>query len=352
MMPHPAARVRVGSRAVGDGEACYIIAEAGANHNRSLSMAKELIDAAAAARADAVKFQTYSAETLYSRKTPRFTYLDPLTEKSTWDLIKEIELPRAWQPELQAYARSKGIEFLSTPFDHAAVDELDALGIPAMKIASFELVDVELVAHAARTHRPLLLSTGMADYGEILEAMRRAWAEGNEQIVLLHCISLYPAPARLANLRAIATMRRAFGVPVGFSDHTRSVSVPAVAVGLGACLIEKHFTLDRTLPGPDHPFALEPGELVSMIAAVREAESAMGDGRKLGPADEEREMYEKARRSIVAARAVRKGTALTREMLTVKRPGTGIPPALMDRVVGRVARVDIEEDDVITWEMV
>ena len=344
-------KVKLGTRWVGDGTPCFVMAEAGSNHNRDLGMGKELIDVAAEAGADAVKFQTYSAETLYSKKTPRFSYLEGITSKETWDLIKEIELPREWQAELAAYAAKRGICFLSTPFDCRAVDELAALDVPAYKIASFEIVDLSLIGYAAATGRPMILSTGLATYEDIHDAIHACWAAGNRDVILLQCASLYPAPPARMNLRAMATMRQAFGVPVGLSDHSRGIHVAVAAVALGACVVEKHFTLSRSLPGPDHPFAVEPGELKEMTRQIREVEAALGDGLKLGPAPEELEMHQKARRSLVATRTIPKGTVVQRDMIAIKRPGYGIRPKFLDLIVGRVAKVDIEEDTVLTWEM-
>ena len=345
-------RLLIGERWIGDGEPCFIVAEAGANHNRDLGMAKELIAVAAEAGADAVKFQTYSAETLYSKQTPKFTYLEGLTDKSTWDLIKEIELPREWQVELAEEAKKRGILFMSTPFDHRAVDELDALGVPVFKVASFEIVDLPLVRHAASKGKPMIISTGLADYEDIQDALAACREAGNDKVVLLQCASLYPAPPERINLRAMETMRRAFGTLVGLSDHTLGIHVAVSGAALGACVIEKHYTLSRSLKGPDHPFAIEPGELRELVRQVREVEAALGDGRKLGPAPEEMEMHQKARRSLVAARAIPKGAHIERDMLTIKRPGFGIKPKYLDLVVGRVTKVAIEEDTVLTWEMV
>ena len=345
-------KFRIGERWVGDGEPCFIVAEAGANHNRDLTMAKELIAVAAEAKADAVKFQTYSAETLYSKKTPKFSYLEGLTDKSTWDLIKEVELPREWQEELAEEAKKRGVLFMSTPFDHRAVDELDALGVPAFKIASFEIVDLPLVRHAASKGKPMIMSTGLADYEDIQDAFSTCREVGNEQVVLLQCASLYPAPPERINLRAMETMRRAFGTLVGLSDHSLGIHISVAAPAVGACVIEKHYTLSRSLKGPDHPFAIEPAELRELVRQVREVEAALGDGRKLGPAPDELEMHQKARRSLVAACAIPKGTRLERDMVTIKRPGFGIKPKHLDLLVGRVAKQDIEEDTVLTWEMV
>src|SRR5262245_62039541 len=341
----------IGDRRVGDGPPCFVIAEAGANHNRNMAMARELIDVAVDARADAVKFQTYSAETLYSKKTPRFSYLEGVSDKDTWELIKSIELPREWQPELAAYAAKRGIPFMSSPFDHRAVDELAAIGVPAYKIASFEIVDLPLIRYAAEQKRPMIVSTGLASYEDIADALAACAEVGNREVILLQCASLYPAPPRRLNLRAMATMRQAFGVPVGLSDHSLGIHLAVAAAALGACVIEKHFTLDRKLSGPDHPFAVEPEELTEMVRQVHEVEEALGDGLKAGPAPEEEEMYQKARRSLVAARAIRRGAVIDRSMLTIKRPGFGIRPKLIDLVIGRTARVDIDEDTVLTWEM-
>ena len=341
----------VGGRWVGDGAPCFVIAEAGANHNRDLEMARELIAVAAEAGADAVKFQTYSAETLYSKAAPRFTYLEGVTDKSTWDLIKSIELPREWQPRLAEEARARGIVFMSTPFDHRAVEELDALGVPAFKIASFEIVDLPLVQRAAATGKPMIISTGLADLEDIQDALAACAAAGNQHVALLQCASLYPAPPARVNLRAMATMRQAFGVPTGLSDHTLGIHVPVAAAALGAAVIEKHYTLSRALPGPDHPFAIEPGELTAMVRQIREVEAALGDGRKGAPQPDEVEMHQKARRSLIAVRPIRRGTRIEADMLTIKRPGFGIKPKHAVLVVGRVARVDIDEDAVLTWDM-
>jgi len=344
--------VKVGHRDIGAGLACYIIAEAGANHDRDFDVARRLIDVAAEAGADAVKFQTYTGRTLYSSKTPRFDYLGELGAKPAHELLDDVALPREWQPLLAAHCRDAGIEFLSSPFDRAAVDELDALDVAAFKIASFELIDLSLVAYTASKGRPMILSTGMASLGEIEDALGTVRCAGVSDVCLLQCASLYPAPPHIMNLRAIPTMATTFGVPVGLSDHTLGIHVATAAIALGAQLLEKHFTLDRNRPGPDHPFAVEPGELKALVTHVREIEAALGDGLKAGPSDEERaEMYSKARRSVVAACTIPTGTRITREMLTIKRPGHGIAPKLIDALVGRIAAVDIDDDDVLTWDM-
>lgn len=345
--------MNIGPRAAGGDAPCYVIAEAGANHNRDLDIARGLVDVAVAAGADAIKFQTYSGSRLYSKNTPRFSYLDAITDKLPAQLLEEISLPREWQTVLADYAREQGIDFFSSPFDHEAVAELDALDVPVMKIASFEIADLQLIRAAAATGRAVLISTGMATMGEIEDAIRVAEDAGGGDIGLMQCTSLYPAPASAANLRAMATMRAAFDRPVGLSDHTTGIAVPIAAAGLGAAFIEKHVTLDRSMTGPDHPFALEPGELTAMVSGIRQAQSALGNGRKAGPnAEEAVEMYRLGRRSLIVARDLPAGTVLAEDMLTVKRPGFGIPPKHLGIVVGRVLRADAQEDDILTWDMV
>jgi sialic acid synthase SpsE len=344
--------IEIGGRPVGEGQRCYVIAEAGSNHNRDLDTARRLVDVAAEAGADAVKFQTYSGTTLYSTKAPRFDYLDAIADKPPHELLEEISLPRDWQPLLAEHCRQADIEFLSTPFDREAVQELDALDVAAFKVASFEIVDLPFLEVIGKCGRPTIVSTGMATMGEIEEALDALRHGGTDDVCLLQCVSLYPAPPERTNLAAIATMKAAFGVPVGLSDHTLGTHVAVAAVALGADLVEKHFTLDRSQPGPDHPFAIEPDELVDLVAHIRDVEAAVGDGRKVGPSEEEAvEMYTKARRSVVAARAIPQGTEITAAMLTVKRPGHGVQPRFLDALVGRRARCDIEEDEVVTWDM-
>lgn len=348
-------KVKIGDRLVGDGEKCLIIAEAGSNHDRKFEQALKLIDIAVEAKADAVKFQTYSAEKLYSKKTPTMSYLkkDNLTKKreSVYDLIKRIEIPREWHKDLFDYCEEKGVIFLSTPFDLKAVDELDEVGIKAYKISSFEITHLPLLEYVAKMGKPIILSTGMADLSDIETALEVFYKNNNDNIILLHCAINYPPKYEDLNLRAMETMRQAFQLPVGFSDHTLGITSDIAAVALGACVIEKHYTLDRGLPGPDHPFALEPDELKSMVKAIRDTESALGSSIKKHTEAEE-EMYKLGRRGLVAACNIPKGTVIIREMLEVKRPGYGIHPKMIDIVVGRTAKINIEEDDILTWEMI
>ena len=341
-------KVKIENKLIGEGEPCFIIAEAGSNHNGSLEQAKKLIDVAAEAKADAVKFQIYKAESLYSKYTPEFSYLKG---QNVYELIKNIETPREWIKELAGYCKDKNIIFLATPFDFEAVNLMDKY-VPAFKIASFEIVDLELLKYAASKQKPMIISTGMANLGEIEDAVNAIKSVGNEDIILLHCNSLYPTPVEVVNLKAMETMKNAFKMPVGFSDHTLGIHIPIAAVAMGACVIEKHFTLDRTLPGPDHSFAIEPDELREMERCIKEVEKAKGSGIKKKSELESEEMYIKARRSIHAKVNIPKGTKIKKDMLIIKRPGYGIKPKFMDIVVGREAKGDIREDEWVTWDMV
>ena len=340
--------VKIGDKLIGNREPCFIIAEAGSNHNGSLEQAKKLIDAAAEAGADAVKFQIFKAESLYSKYTPEFSYLKG---QDTYELIKSIETPREWIKELAGYCKGKNIDFLASVFDFDAVDIMDRY-VSAFKIASFEITDLELIRYAAEKGKSMVISTGMANLGEIEDAINAVKSVRNENIVLLHCNSLYPTPVEVVNLKAIDAMRTAFKIPIGFSDHTLGIHIPIAAVAMGACVIEKHFTLDRTLPGPDHSFAIEPDELKEMVKCIRDVEKAKGSGIKEKSELESEEMYIKARGSIHARWDIPKGTEITRDMLIIKRPGYGIKPKFIDIVVGRDAKKDIKEDEWITWEMV
>ncbi|MFH1537465.1 MAG: N-acetylneuraminate synthase [bacterium] len=340
---------------MGPGHPCFIIAEVGSNHDRKLDQALEMIDIAASAGADAVKFQTYSAETLYSRKTPKMTYLKKKKAaaegESVWDMIKRIEMPREWHADLARHCNKRKIIFLSTPFDEKAVDELEAVGVPAYKIASFEITHLLLIRKAAETGKPLILSTGMANLTDIETALETVRATGNRRVALLHCAISYPPRYEDLHLRAMDTMRSAFGVPIGYSDHTLDIVADVAAVARGANLIEKHYTIDRKLKGPDHPFALEPDELRAMCEAVRKTEKSLGSPEKRRTRAEE-ELHRLARRSLVAARDIPAGKKITRSMIAVKRPGFGIHPAMLDIVVGKTAAADIEKDDILTWKHV
>lgn len=332
---------------IGDGHPAFVVAEIGSNHDGSLDQALKLIDMSADAGVDAVKFQTFRAAQHYSRRAPGFSYLDG---RDTYSLIESLELDRAWQAVLQRHAADRGVEFFSSPCDLEAVIELEYLNVPIFKVASFDITDTLLVRAIAETGKPLVLSTGMANWADIQTALNAAESAGNDRVVLLQCTSLYPAPSYLANLRSMASMRAAFGKLVGYSDHTLGDQMALAAAALGACFIEKHVTLDRTLPGPDHPFAMEPSELTNMIQRLRDVESGLGDGGKPGPRAEEREMAEKGRRSLHARVDISMGSVISDDLLVVKRPGLGIAPVLREHVIGRRAARHIEQDEWITWD--
>lgn len=340
--------VKIGKKVIGENRPTFIIAEVGSNHNGDLEQAKKLIEVAAKAGADAVKFQIFRAEELYSKYAPKFNYLG---DENTFKLMKNIEMPREWIPELSEYSKKMGITFLASVFDFDAVDKVNEY-VPAFKIASFEIVDLELLKYVASKGKPVILSTGMANLGEIEDAINAIRSVGNDDIILMHCNSLYPTPVNIVNLRAIETLKNAFKLPTGFSDHTLGIHIPLAAVAMGACVIEKHFTLDKDLPGPDHSFALEPQELEEMIRIIREVEAAKGNGIKKISELEKKEMYMKGRRSIHAKVNIPKGVKITKDMLVIKRPGYGIKPKFIDIVVGREAKKDIKKDEWITWEMI
>lgn len=340
--------IDIGGHKIGDGWPCFVIAEIGSNHNQDFRLACEMIEAAAQSGVNAVKFQTFNADKHYSKKTPGFGYLN---NKNTHDLIKSLELDRSWQEKLKLHAEACGVLFFSSPCDSDAISGLAKLDVPAYKVASFDLPDDFLISEMASIGKPMIMSTGMATWMDIQVAVDASRRVKNDDIVLLQCTSLYPAPAHLSNLAAMASMRAAFGTLVGYSDHTMGGHIVLAAVAMGAAVIEKHFTLDRQLPGPDHAFAIEPREMTDLIQQIREVEASLGDGIKNGPRREELEMAEKGRRSLHACVPIAAGQIIKDSMLIVKRPGLGIPPFLRGQVVGRKARRDIEADDWITWDM-
>lgn len=349
----PPQLIGIGGRQVGPGELCFIIAEAGVNHNGRLEMARQLVDVAVQAGADAVKFQTFKAESLVTKRADKAGYQKDTTgtEESQYEMIKKLELSEEDFKDLFAYAREKGIIFLSSPFDKGSVDLLDALGVPAYKIPSGEITNFSLLRYIARKKKPIILSTGMSTLGEIGEALEVIRKVGTEEIILLHCITNYPAKIEDMNLKVMETLINVFNLPVGLSDHTLGVTVPIAAVALGACVIEKHFTLDTNLPGPDHRASLEPDELKQMVRAIRDVERAKGDGVKK-PTKEEEENKKAVRRSIVARVDIPEGAALTEEMLDVKRAASGVEAEYVHMVVGRRTKEAIAKDSPVTWDKI
>ena len=345
----------------------YVIAEAGVNHNGSVERALEMIDRAVDAGADAVKFQTFRSEEVISRHAPKAEYQKQTTgsDESQLEMVRALELDAAAHRRLFDHCQARGIQFLSTPFDLPSVALLVSLGVPLLKVPSGEITNPLLLRAVAATRLPLIVSTGMSTLVEIEEALgviAAAWLgrtpehdartsdEGRrllrERVTLLHCTTEYPAPLAQVNLRAMTTMAAAFGLPVGYSDHTEGITVAAAAVALGARVIEKHFTLDRNLPGPDHRASLEPGGLGAMVAAIREVELSLGRAEK-GPTSAELKNMAVARKSLVAACAIRRGEPFTPQNLTAKRPGSGVSAMRYDEWLGRLAGRDYEADELI-----
>lgn len=327
----------------------FIIAEAGVNHNGSIELAKQLIDAAADAGADAVKFQTFKADGVVTKNATRANYqVRNLGEDETQlEMLSRYELRYDDFIELKEYCDEKGITFLSTPHSEDAIDFLEDL-VPAYKFGSGDLTNIPVLEYAAKKGKPMILGTGMATMGEIKEALRAIHNQGNKDVVMLHCTANYPCPLEEVNLRAMQTMQKELDCLVGYSDHTLGIFVTIMAVAMGACVIEKHFTLDRNLSGPDHKASLEPNELKDMVNAVRNAEKALGSGLKR-PTESERETMKVARKSIVAKVDIQKGVKIKREMLAIKRPGIGIEPKNIDKIIGKKSKRDIKEDTLISW---
>lgn len=348
----PSQIMKIAGKTIGAGSPCFLIGEAGVNHNGSLEMALQLVDVALEAGVDAVKFQTFSAARVVVRDAPKARYQQEATgnDKSQREMLQKLELSPKAHKEIQAYCNKRGILFLSTPFDEESADLLEDLHVPAFKIPSGEITNLPFLVHVARKGKPLIVSTGMSTMEEVEAAVASIRLAGNEEFALLHCVSAYPAQAVDANLSAMRTMEKVFGVPIGYSDHTLGAEVALAAVALGAQILEKHFTLDRSLAGPDHSASLEPEELRLLVKGVRTVEAAIGHGRK-EPMLAEADVAAVSRKSIVAARDISAGTQVTRDLLIMKNPGTGWPPSMLDQVLGRVTAKRIQADTILTDEM-
>jgi len=340
----------IGRSRLGPDQPVFVVAELSANHNQSFDMASQLVHAAKEAGANAVKLQTYTADTLtIDCDSERFRIgAGSLWEGRTlYDLYQEAHTPWEWQPRLKAIADELGMPLFSTPFDPTAVDFLEDMGVPAYKVASFELVDIPLIRLIAATGKPMIMSTGMATLGEIEEAVSAARGAGATEIALLKCTSAYPAPPESTNLRTIRHLGEAFGVPVGLSDHTLGIAVPVAAVAVGACMVEKHFTLSRCYPGPDSAFSLEPAEFSQMVEAIRVAELAVGSVEYgAGGAQRASGAF---RRSLYAVNDIAAGEELTKGNVRSIRPGGGLPPALLSEIVGCKAVRDIARGTPLSW---
>jgi N-acetylneuraminate synthase/N,N'-diacetyllegionaminate synthase len=337
----PAALLSVGGRAIGQGAPCYVIAEGGVNHNGDLDLAHRLVDAAADAGADAVKFQTFDPDRLAAADAPKAEYqqraVGAVDQRA---MLRGLMLAPEAHRELQAHATERGIAFLSSPFDEVAADFLHELGLPAFKIPSGEVTNHAFLAHVARFGRPLLLSTGMCDMIEVAAAVDVIRAAGDPPLALFHCVSNYPAAPATSNLRAIRSLALGFGVPAGWSDHTPGIDISLAAIALGACLVEKHLTLSRAMPGPDHAASLEPADFTALVRGIRDVESALGDGVKQ-PVASEAAIAAVARKSLHWKRDARSGETVSAADLVALRPGTGLPPSRAASVVGRRLSRDV-----------
>jgi len=342
--------VKIGDKIIGEKKPCFIIAEAGVNHNGNLRLAKKIVEAAKKAGADAVKFQTFKSENLVTENAEMADYQKKnIREKeSQLEMLKKLELKKEDFSELKKYCDKKNIIFLSTPHTEDALDFLEKL-VPALKIASGDLTNIPFLEKVARKRKPIILSTGMATTNEVREAIKAIRKCGNNKIVLLHCTSNYPCHFSEVNLKAISTLKKEFKLPVGYSDHTQGILIPALAVVLGAKVIEKHFTLDKRLPGPDHRASLEPEELEEMVKTIRDTERALGSGVK-GPTKSEEKIKKLVRKSIIARVDISENTKITKEMLIVKRPGIGIAPKYLSKVLNKKAKKGIKKDELISFE--
>jgi N-acetylneuraminate synthase len=341
--------IEVDGRRIGPGSSAYIVAEMSANHNKDFEQAVKILEAAKEAGADAIKLQTYTSDTLtIDCDNEYFRIKGTLWEsRSFYELYGEAYMPWEWQPKLKEVADSLGMALFSTPFDETAIAFLEQMNVPAHKVASFELVDLQLIRKVAQTNKPTIMSTGMASLEEIGEAVNAFCEAGGTQLALLKCTSAYPAPAEEMNLRAIPDMAERFGVPCGLSDHTLGIAASVAAVVLGACIIEKHFTLARTIPGPDSAFSLEPYEFKLMVEAVRTAEKALG---RVSYEVTEREKASRVfRRSLFVVQDMKAGEAFTEENMRSIRPGYGLHTRYRDEIIGRLASQDIARGTPLNW---
>jgi len=344
--------IQIGNRKIGTGRPVFIIAEAGVNHNGNLKLAKKMVDSAKSSGADAIKFQTFKAEKMATPDAPKARYQESaVSSESQFEMLKSLELSEFDFVKLFNYCKKKKIIFLSTPFDADSAEFLYKLSVPIFKISSGELTNTLLLLQIAKYGKPIILSTGMATMQEVKDAVRMIYSTGNKKLILLHCTSNYPARFVDLNLKAIKTLRKAFNIPVGYSDHTEGMHAAIYAIAMGACVIEKHFTLNRNFHGPDHKFSLEPKKLFEMIKNIRDIEKVIGNGIKI-PAKSEDEIKKAARKSIVADTDIRKGVRLTEDMVAFKRPGTGIEPKYLNRIIGRRLKFNIEKDRVFTWDLI
>jgi N-acetylneuraminate synthase/N,N'-diacetyllegionaminate synthase len=352
-MDHMVTTFEIAGRRLGGDTPCFVIAEAGVNHNGSVATAKQLVAEAKRCGADCVKFQTFKAERIVTASSPKASYQFRTTDpkESQLEMLRKLELSEAAHREIFAYAQQVGIPCISTPYNLEDIALLKELGVPALKIASGQLVEPYFLRAAAETGLPLIVSTGMADLAEVAVAVDTIRVGGNDRLALLQCTTDYPSRTADANLRVMATFRQAFECVVGYSDHTEGIAVCLGAVALGAQVIEKHFTLDRALPGPDHACSSDPAEFAAFTRGVRDVEAALGRGVKI-PSEAERRNTLGMRRSIVAREALKRGTVLAEHHFAFKRPASGLAPSLLPRLVGRKLKADLPADALLSWEAI
>jgi N-acetylneuraminate synthase/N,N'-diacetyllegionaminate synthase len=340
--------ILIGPKIIGPGSKIFVVAEVGINHNGSVSQAEKMIEAAAQSGADAVKFQSYRADRLLIPSNDRYAQQADGSE-SAYQLLRRCELSFEDQEQLKRCADDLGVLFFSTPFDEESADFLDSIGVPAFKVASADITHTPLLKHIASKGKPVLLSTGMSYLNEVADAIWSLRSSGAKEIVLMHCVSSYPAAPQHLNLRAIRTLQSYFDLPVGLSDHSEGILLSMVAVAFGAIVLEKHFTLDKQASGPDHKASMDPADLKALVRGLRDVEASLGDGRKR-PSDSEEESRLLSRRSIVAAADIRANEPIAPWMLAFKRPGSGIEPRNWEKLVGMIARRNIGKDTILQWE--
>ncbi|MFB3850645.1 MAG: N-acetylneuraminate synthase [Acidobacteriota bacterium] len=340
----------INKRKIGDGYPCFIIAEAGVNHNGNLGLALKLVEAAKDSGADAVKFQTFKAENLVLKGAPQANYQKKNSKfKDQYEMLKSLELNFNDFIKIKEKCDKRNITFLSTPFDEESASFLNQINVPAFKIGSGDFNNLPLLIRIINFKKPLIMSSGMSDLKEVRKVIKKLRQIGLKRIALLHCVSSYPAPYSDVNLNVIKKFKSLFDFPIGFSDHTLGVHIPIAAVSLGANIIEKHFTLDRKMEGPDHKASLQPEELKEMVKMIRDIETALGeDAKKITPSEEN--TLKVARKSLVAIVDIKKGEKVKREMVVPKRPSGGIEPMMIDKLIDRVAKIDISKDTILKWE--
>jgi N-acetylneuraminate synthase len=343
--------IQIDDKDLGVTAPAFIIAEAGVNHNGELKLAKKLVDVAVEAGADAVKFQTFNTKELVAENAEKPEYQEETTDKqeSQFAMLEKLELSLEDHYELKRYCKGKEILLLSTPFDFKSVDLLEELKVPLYKVGSSDTNNLPLLKYIAEKGKPIILSTGMSNLSEVEAAVDTIQKTGNNNLILLHCVSNYPAHYQEVNLKAIDTLRQTFKVPVGYSDHTLGIEVPIAAVSRGAAIIEKHFTLDKEMEGPDHQASLEPKELKQMVTSIRNVEQSLGTGIKK-PTKSEEENKKTVRKSLIANQKISCGEILTREKIKIKRPGTGLSPEFLNIVLGMEVKREISADNPLSWE--